>query len=105
MAHGDGLGDDSVLSDSFGKYSIANFYVLVSRPSILAGQSLAHAWSNSSRESGGMVPFWGKRRSILVQFAKKLREEPDIHYFIFGHRHVLLDLPIQEYSRVIMLGD
>jgi UDP-2,3-diacylglucosamine hydrolase len=42
----------------------------------------------------------------LVLFAKeKLKEMPDIDYFIFGHRHIMLDLPIAEQSRVILLGD
>lgn len=107
MAHGDGLGDDSrsfrFLRKVFhSKLLRACFSAIHPRWTI----PLAHAWSNSSRESGGMVPFLGEEKEHLVQFAKKkLREEPDIHYFIFGHRHVLLDLPIQEYSRVIMLGD
>jgi UDP-2,3-diacylglucosamine hydrolase len=48
----------------------------------------------------------GEDREYLIRFAKeKLEEEPGIDYFVFGHRHILLDLPIAETSRVIVLGD
>ena len=61
--------------------------------------------SNSSRERRRCF-YLGEEREHLIQFAKeKIKEEPDINYFVFGHRHVLLDLPIAEHSKVIMLGD
>ena len=42
----------------------------------------------------------------MIRFAKeKLEEESGIDYFVFGHRHILLDLPITGASRVIILGD
>ena len=48
----------------------------------------------------------GEEREHLILFAKeKLKEMPDINYFIFGHRHILLDLPIAAESHVIILGD
>ncbi|HPD85968.1 MAG TPA: hypothetical protein PLS06_01490 [Proteiniphilum sp.] len=41
-----------------------------------------------------------------MQFSKeKLKENPGINYFIFGHRHILLDLPIAEKSQIVILGD
>ncbi|HHV85242.1 MAG TPA: UDP-2,3-diacylglucosamine diphosphatase, partial [Petrimonas sp.] len=30
---------------------------------------------------------------------------PDIDYFVFGHRHILLDFPLNGKSRVINIGD
>lgn len=107
LAHGDGLGDNSqsfhLLRKVFhSKFLRKCFSAIHPRWTI----PLAHAWSNSSRESRGVVPYMGEEREHLVRFAKeKLREMPDINYFIFGHRHVLLDLPIAAQSRVIMLGD
>jgi len=107
LAHGDGLGDDS-RSFSFlrkvfhSKFLRKCFSAIHPRWTI----PLAHAWSNSSRENGGVHPYLGEEREHLVQFAKqKLIEEPDINYFVFGHRHVLLDLPVGENAKVIMLGD
>ena len=107
LAHGDGLGDDSrsfhLLRKVFhGRFLRKCFSAVHPRWTI----PLAHAWSNSSRESGGVIPYQGEEREHLIRFAKnKLREMPDINYFIFGHRHILLDLPIAQKSRVIMLGD
>lgn len=107
LAHGDGLGDDSrsfhFLRKLFhSKFLRKCFSAIHPRWTI----PLAHAWSNSSRENGGVMPFLGEEQEHLVRFAKeKLTIEPDINYFVFGHRHVLLDLPIGEQARVIMLGD
>lgn len=107
LAHGDGLGDESrsfhLLRTMFhSKFLRKCFSSIHPRWTV----PLAHAWSNSSRENGGLIPFQGEEREHLVRFAKNtLKEIPDIRYFIFGHRHILLDLPIAEASRVIMLGD
>ena len=107
LAHGDGLGDNSrsfhFLRKMFhSKFLQKCFSAIHPRWTI----PLAHAWSNSSRENGGVLPFLGEERENLVCFAKnKLKELPDINYFIFGHRHVLLNLAIAKQCRVIMLGD
>ena len=107
LAHGDELGDDSrsfhFLRKVFhSKFLRKCFSAIHPRWTI----PLAHAWSNSSRESRGVVPYMGEEREHLVRFAKeKWREMPDINYFIFGHRHILLDLPIASQSHLIILGD
>lgn len=107
LAHGDGLGDDSrsfhllrkVFHNRFLRKCFSAIHPRWTVP-------LAHAWSNSSRENGGMQPYLGEDREYLIRFAKKkLTELPDINYFVFGHRHILLDLPIAEQCRVIILGD
>jgi Uncharacterized protein conserved in bacteria len=107
LAHGDGLGDDSksfhLLRRMFhSKFLRKCFSAVHPRWTI----PLAHAWSHNSRETGGVTPYLGEEKEHLIRFAKeKLKEVPDINYFIFGHRHVLLDLSIAEQSRVMMLGD
>lgn len=107
LAHGDGLGDDSrsfhFLRKVFhSKFLRACFSAIHPRWTI----PLAHAWSNHSRENGGVQEYLGEDKEHLVLFAKqKLKAIPDINYFVFGHRHILLDLPIAEQSRVIILGD
>jgi len=107
LAHGDGLGDDSrsfhLLRRIFHSRFLRRCFSAVHPRWTIP---LAHAWSNSSRENGGMQPYLGEDREYLIRFAKKkLSALPDINYFVFGHRHILLDLPIAEQSRVIMLGD
>lgn len=107
LAHGDGLGDDSrsfhLLRKVFhSRFLRKCFSAIHPRWTI----PLAQGWSNSSRENGGLQPYLGEDREYLIRFAKeKLTAVPDINYFVFGHRHILLDLPIAEQSRVIMLGD
>lgn len=107
LAHGDGLGDSSksfqFLRKIFhSKFLRTCFSAVHPRWTI----PLAHAWSNHSRENGGVQDFLGEDKEHLVLFAKqKVNEIPDINYFIFGHRHIMLNLPIAEQSRVLILGD
>ena len=70
------------------------------------GVALAHAWSKKSRLTKGMfVPFHGEEKEGLYLFAKSTLEDEEVDYFIFGHRHLLLDLPIGKNTRYINLGD
>ena len=107
LAHGDGLGDNSrsfrLLRKIFhSKFLRKCFSAVHPRWTI----PLAHTWSNHSRLNGGIQDYLGEDKEHLILFAKqKLTEIPDIHYFIFGHRHILLDLPIEDQAHVIMLGD
>ncbi len=107
LAHGDGLGDDSrsfhLLRKIFHSRFLRRCFSAV-HPRLTI--PLAHAWSNSSRLYGGVQEYLGEEREHLVQFSKEtLKENPDINYFIFGHRHILLDLSIADESQVIILGD
>ena len=48
----------------------------------------------------------GEDKEYLIQFAKQeIARTPDIDYFVFGHRHILLDFPLNEKSHVINIGD
>lgn len=46
-----------------------------------------------------------RKTEHLVCFAKEFRETDKIDFFIFGHRHILLDLALPHQSRIIILGD
>lgn len=107
LAHGDGLGDDSrsfhLLRKIFHSRFLRRCFSAVHPRWTIP---MAHAWSNSSRLYGGVQEYLGEEREHLVQFSKvTLKENPDINYFIFGHRHILLDLSIADESQVIILGD
>lgn len=71
--------------------------------------AFAHRWSNSSRGySPDDVPsFNGEDQEPLINFAKDyLRSvDPTIDYFVFGHRHIILNLLIGSHTRAIILGD
>ena len=48
----------------------------------------------------------GEDEEPLVLFAKDyLKTHPDINYFLFGHRHIMLDLMLSRSSRIMILGD
>ncbi|MCL1942666.1 MAG: UDP-2,3-diacylglucosamine diphosphatase [Candidatus Azobacteroides sp.] len=107
LAHGDGLADKSksfkiVRSLFHNRFCQRLFSCIHPRWAI----GMAHAWSNHSRENGENIPYLGENNEFLVLFSKEyLKTHPDIHFFIFGHRHILLDLMLAENSRIIILGD
>lgn len=72
----------------------------------------AHRWAEGSRrrglEQGRRRPAKDIGEEFLVQFAardaiQKGSLAPD--FYIFGHRHILVDRPVGPSSRVIILGD
>ncbi len=64
-------------------------------------------WSNSSRDFSAEIPVCNNPgQEPLVKFAESyLETDPDINYFIFGHRHIVLDHHIRPGHEVIILGD
>ncbi|NDW09095.1 UDP-2,3-diacylglucosamine diphosphatase [Dysgonomonas sp. 520] len=107
LAHGDGLGDKSksfkmiryIFHNKFCRFLFAGIH-----PRWALG--LAHVWSNHSRETGDMYGYLGEEKEYLVKFAKEqLKLAPNINFFVFGHRHIILDLMLSQSSRVIILGD
>ena len=71
------------------------------------GIRLASYLSYRSRYSGGshkLEEFLGEDREWLVAYCKRLLERKPYDYFIFGHRHLPLDIAVNS-SRYINLGD
>lgn len=107
LAHGDGLGDDS---KSF-KFIRFIFHNKICRKAFANlhprwALAIAHKWSQHSRQTGDMVGYLGEDKEHLVLFAKQqLKESPNINFFVFGHRHIMLDLMLSQSSRIIILGD
>ena len=51
-------------------------------------------------------PYLGEDREGLVLYAKDyLKTHPTINYFIFGHRHIDLDLMLRRDCRLVILGE
>ena len=62
--------------------------------------------SRMKRADGKEPPYMGEDKEGLVLFAKDyLKTHPTINYFIFGHRHIELDLVLNRQSRVMILGE
>lgn len=67
----------------------------------------AHRWSTSSRDYSDVIPVSDdETKEPLVIFAEEyLTDHPDIDFFVFGHRHIVLSRPVGPHSAAIILGD
>lgn len=110
LAHGDGLGDPN---PSF-KLLRAIFHnricqILYSAIHPRWGMEIGLTWSKHSRlkhEAEEPPQYMGEDKEYLVLFAKDyLRTHPNVNYFLFGHRHIELDLMLSHTTRLFILGD
>ncbi len=109
LAHGDGLGDHS-RSFKLIRWIFHNRICQILFSTIHPRWSIgfAHTWSKHSRKTGLAHPadYLGEDKEHLVLFAKQyLQEHPEINYFVFGHRHIVLDLMLARASRIMVIGD
>jgi UDP-2,3-diacylglucosamine hydrolase len=108
LGHGDGLLKSDVnyrlLQSVFRNKPLQWLYTRIHPNASIA---FAQWWSKQSRmKKGSFVPFLGKENEHHVRFSNEILEkEPDIEYFIFGHRHVPYWIELNSKSQVICLGD
>lgn len=71
------------------------------------GIGLANFWSGTSRNSNmeSDKKFLGEDQEWLAIYAKEVLIKEHFDYFIFGHRHMMLDIKVGPNSRYINLGD
>ncbi len=72
------------------------------------GNRFGYGWAAKSRlkELAKPCPYKGEEHEELVLYAKEQERMGKHHdYYIFGHRHIELDLQITRDSRVLILGD
>ena len=72
------------------------------------GNKFGYEWAKRSRlkEIAHPCPYKGEDKEELVLFAKEQEKQHNHRdYYIFGHRHIELDLQIAKDSRVVILGD
>ena len=108
IGHGDGLGP----GDRFYKILRAGlfhnrFFQWVFNwvhPNL--GMALAHAWSKSSRISNlKKEQFQNEKNEFLFAYCTEMEKTQHFDYYIYGHRHLPLDLPVGPSSRYINLGE
>ena len=59
-----------------------------------------------SAPTNGEEPYKGEDKEGLVLFAKDyLKTHPEVNFFIFGHRHIELDLMLTHEARLLILGE
>lgn len=64
-------------------------------------------WARRSRlKHATEPPYQGEEKEGLVLFAKEyLKTHPDINFFLFGHRHIDLDMYLSRTCRMMILGE
>jgi UDP-2,3-diacylglucosamine hydrolase len=108
LAHGDGLGPGD-FGYKFIKKVFANKFCqwLFARLHPNLGMGLAHYWSHKSRVSNGPEDekFLGEEHEWLVIHSKEILKTQHFDFFIYGHRHLPLDIKLNDNSRYINLGE
>ena len=110
LAHGDGLGDDS---KSF-KFLRKVFHNKLCQTLFASlhprwGMEFGLEWAKHSRlkrPNGKEPDYMGENEEPLVLFTKEYyKTHPNVNYFIYGHRHIELDLFLNRDCRLMILGD
>ena len=122
LAHGDGLVPDNYMAQLPKKVQkkvrsfiflrsvfhnpILQFFFRLLPPAW--GNAFGYEWAKKSRlkELARPCPYKGEDKEELVLFAKEQEHKGSHHdYYIFGHRHIELDLMLSRNSRIMILGD
>lgn len=108
IGHGDGLGPGDngykfikkVFRNPICQWLFARFH-----PNF--GIGLANFWSGRSRKKNwdNDRKWNGSENEFLVQFCKAEEQNTHFDYYVFGHRHLPIDMEIAPHSRYINLGD
>ena len=108
IGHGDGLGPGDkgykFIKKIF-RNPICQWLFGIFPPSL--GIGLADFFSKKSRAKTGNIDevYLGEEKEWLVSYCKEILQNKHYDYFIFGHRHLPLDIKINGSSRYINLGD
>ena len=109
LAHGDGLGDpDSKFKLLRKMFHNHTCQALLNAIHPRWGMALGLNWAKKSRlkELANPCPYKGEDKEELVLFAKdQERQSNHRDYYIFGHRHIELDLMLSHTTRLLVLGD
>jgi len=107
LHHGDGLGPGDrkykLLRKIF-RNPVCQWLFALVPPRI--GLGIANAWSRSSRAASKQEEvFMGEDKEWLATYAKEQLTRQYYDYFVFGHRHLPLDLDLGGGSRYINTGE
>ena len=104
LAHGDGLGKGDY-KYKFLKLIFASKLCkwLFSRLHPNFAISLGQAWSNKSKRSQQINS--NEEKEILVDYCKKQQKISPVDYYVFGHRHIPMEVKIDKRCSYINLGD
>ena len=110
LAHGDGLGDPNKQFQLIRKiFHNRTCQILFSSLHPRWGLWFGLNWAKHSRlkrKDGMEPPYQGEDKEHLVLYTKKyMKSHRDIDFFIYGHRHIELDLMLSRKTRMMIIGD
>jgi len=108
IGHGDGLGPKDKgykLLKFFFTNPIMHFFFRLIHPDI--GIKLGQYFSQRNKLISGDedVEFLGEEKEWLIQYCKKKLNQKNRDFFIFGHRHLPLNIDLNNKAKYINLGD
>jgi len=108
IGHGDGLGPGDKGFKRMKKVftnPVAKWFYRWLHPDL--GVRIAQYLSVRNKLISGSedIQFLGEDKEWLVQYAKRKLESSHFDYFIFGHRHLPLEIPLGKNSTYFNLGD
>ncbi|HEY8402650.1 MAG TPA: UDP-2,3-diacylglucosamine diphosphatase [Cytophagaceae bacterium] len=105
IGHGDGLGPGDYVYKCL-KWVFRNpfFQWIFSIVPPVIGMGIANSWSRRSRKHNKDDKYYGEKEALLI-YSRKIQEKEHHDFYVFGHRHMPLDLKVDEKSRYINLGD
>lgn len=105
--HGDGLGPGDKkykFLKKFFRSRLCQWLFARLHPNL--GIWIASSWSHNSRLSQQKIErFMGEQQEWLVNYSKQILEKEHYDFFVLGHRHLPLDIKLNESSRYINLGE
>ena len=108
VGHGDGLGPGDKGFKALKKIftnKLCQWMFRQIHPDL--GIRIANYWSRKSRMAieKEAEQFLGEEKEWLIVFAKEILKQKHFDYFIFGHRHLPLEIELSQNSTYINLGD
>jgi len=108
IGHGDGLGPGDrkyKILKKFFNSKICQWLFARIHPNL--GISIANYWSRQSRISSTKMEekFQGEENEFLFSYCNEVEKSTHHDYYVFGHRHLPLDLKVGTNSRYINLGE
>ena len=108
LAHGDGLGPWDkgfrFMKRGFTNPVLQWFFARL-HPNFAVGLANSLSRKNRYAESEDDKVFKGEDKEWLVLYSKKILKEKHFDFFIYGHRHIPIELMLKENSKYINLGD
>lgn len=108
IGHGDGLGPGDKIYKFYKWFFISPFWQwCYARLHPNFSMWLGNSFSKFSRKNKSETDkkFLGEDKEYLIQYCKERLKKEKIDYFIFGHRHLPLQIKLNENSEYINLGE